>query len=179
MELDQQLRDRRALHQELSTAIRNGELSLHYQPQATTAARIGDAEVTGFEALARWIHPTRGFVPPGEFIPLAEESGLIVEMGEWILRQACREAAAWPIPLQIGINLSPAQFMHGDLVGLVHSILLETGLKPGTSLYRVALDGGALLRVARANAARHNDDWQPGARVSAFVSPDDCVVLTS
>jgi len=70
-------------------------------------------------------------VPPSDFIPLAEESGLIVEMGEWILREACREAASWPAPLQIAVNLSPAQFMHGDLVGLVHSILLETGLAPG------------------------------------------------
>lgn len=87
--------------------------------------------MVGFEALARWIHPTRGFVPPGDFIPLAEESGLIVEMGEWILREACREAASWPRHLQIAVNLSPAQFMHGDLVSLVHSILLETGLTPG------------------------------------------------
>ena len=68
---------------------------------------------------------------PGDFIPLAEESGLIVEMGEWILREACREAASWPVPLQIAVNLSPAQFMHGDVVNVVHSILLETGLAPG------------------------------------------------
>jgi EAL domain-containing protein (putative c-di-GMP-specific phosphodiesterase class I) len=86
--------------------------------------------VIGFEALARWMHPVRGFVSPGEFIPLAEESGLIVEMGVWILREACREAASWPVPLQIAVNLSPAQFMHGDVVSLVHSILLETGLAP-------------------------------------------------
>ena len=130
-EMDQQLRDRRVLHQDLSVAIRNGELSLHYQPQARAGQTVVDADITGFEALARWIHPTRGFVPPGEFIPLAEESGLIVEMGEWILRQACMEAASWPVPLQIAVNLSPAQFMHGDLVHLVHSILLETGLQPG------------------------------------------------
>ncbi|HEX7790299.1 MAG TPA: EAL domain-containing protein [Afipia sp.] len=130
-EMDQQLRDRRVLHQELSRAIRHGELSLHYQPQARALHNISGDHVLGFEALARWIHPTRGFVPPGDFIPLAEESGLIVEMGEWILRQACREAATWPKPLQISVNLSPAQFMHGDLVGLVHSILLETGLAPG------------------------------------------------
>ena len=76
------------------------------------------------------MHPVRGFVSPGDFIPLAEESGLIVEMGEWILREACREAASWPVPLQIAVNLSPAQFMHGDVVSLVHSILLETGLAP-------------------------------------------------
>jgi diguanylate cyclase (GGDEF)-like protein/PAS domain S-box-containing protein len=130
-ETDQQIRDRRALHQDLSNAIRNGELSLHYQPQTQARHSITGENVVGFEALARWIHPTRGFVPPGDFIPLAEESGLIVEMGEWILREACREAASWPRPLQISVNLSPAQFMHGDLVGLVHSILLETGLAPG------------------------------------------------
>jgi EAL domain-containing protein (putative c-di-GMP-specific phosphodiesterase class I) len=130
-EMDRLLRDRRVLHQDLSAAIRNGELSLHYQPQARTGETVVDADITGFEALARWVHPTRGFVPPGDFIPLAEESGLIVEMGEWILRQACVEAASWPVPLQIAVNLSPAQFMHGDLVGLVHSILVETRLEPG------------------------------------------------
>jgi diguanylate cyclase (GGDEF)-like protein/PAS domain S-box-containing protein len=130
-EMDQQIRDRRALHQDLSVAMRNGELSLHYQPQATTGQNIVGDDVTGFEALARWVHPTRGFVPPSDFIPLAEESGLIVEMGEWILREACREAASWPKPLQIAVNLSPAQFVRGDVVSLVHSILLETGLSPG------------------------------------------------
>ena len=129
-EMDQQIRDRRALHQDLSAAIKNGELSLHYQPQGSARINLSGADVLGFEALARWIHPTRGFIPPGDFIPLAEESGLIVEMGEWILREACREAASWPKPLQIAVNLSPAQFTHGDLVGLVHSILIETGLAP-------------------------------------------------
>lgn len=130
-ELDQQLRDRRALHQDLSTAIRNGELSLHYQPQARARHKMKPEHVLGFEALARWTHPVRGFVPPSDFIPLAEESGLIVEMGEWILREACHEAASWPMDMQIAVNLSPAQFTHGDLVGLVHSILIETGLAPG------------------------------------------------
>jgi diguanylate cyclase (GGDEF)-like protein/PAS domain S-box-containing protein len=129
-EMDQQIRDRRVLHQDLSLAIKNGELSLYYQPQAMSRHTVASSDVIGFEALARWLHPVRGFVPPGDFIPLAEESGLIVEMGEWILREACREAASWPMPLQIAVNLSPAQFMHGDLVGLVHSILLETGLAP-------------------------------------------------
>ena len=116
-EMDQQIRDRRALHQDLSLAIRNGELSLHYQPQAMLRDRDGARDIIGFEALARWIHPQRGFVPPSEFTPL-----------EWILREACREAASWPNPLRIAVNLSPAQFMHGDLVSLVHSILFETGL---------------------------------------------------
>ncbi|MCC8983987.1 EAL and GGDEF domain-containing protein [Bradyrhizobium acaciae] len=129
-EMDQQIRDRRVLHQELSVAIKNGELSLYYQPQAAAGGSVASSQIIGFEALARWHHPVRGFVPPSDFIPLAEESGLIVEMGEWILREACREAASWAVPMQIAVNLSPAQFTHGDLVGLVHSILLETGLTP-------------------------------------------------
>ena len=129
-EMDQQIRDRRVLHQDLSIAIKNGEISLYYQPQASSL-QSGKSEIIGFEALARWRHPVRGFVPPSDFIPLAEESGLIFEMGQWILREACREAASWPVPLPIAVNLSPAQFMHGDVVSLVHSILLETGLAPG------------------------------------------------
>jgi len=130
-EMDRQVRDRRILHQDLSMAIRNGELSLHYQPQARACRDDAGRETIGFEALARWNHPTRGSVPPSDFIPLAEESGLIVEMGQWILREACREAASWPKPLQIAVNLSPAQFMHSDLVNFLHSVLLETGLAPG------------------------------------------------
>src|ERR1700760_457137 len=170
-EMDQQIRDRRALHQDLSAAIRNGELSLHYQPQASTGRNVLDDDVTGFEALARWVHPTRGFVPPSDFIPLAEESGLIVEMGEWILRQACREAASWPKPLQIAVNLSPAQFAHGDVVGLVHAILLETGLAPGRLELEITegvliedFDRGlALLRRLKALGVRISmDDFGSG-----------------
>src|SRR3984885_536779 len=89
-EMDQHIRDRRVLHQDLSTAIKNGEISLYYQPQASSHQGAGNnGEIIGFEALARWRHPTRGFVPPSDFIPLAEESGLIFEMGQWILREAC------------------------------------------------------------------------------------------
>ncbi len=123
--MDQRLRERRALQHDLRSAIARGELILHYQPQA----RI-DGEVFGFEALVRWQHPQRGLIPPSTFIPLAEESGLIGPLGEWIMREACREAASWPKPLQIAINLSPVEFRHGDLTGLVHSVLLETGLAP-------------------------------------------------
>src|SRR5713226_5957389 len=170
-EMDQQIRDRRVLHQDLSLAIKNGELSLHYQPQAASGQTVASSEVIGFEALARWLHPVRGFVPPGDFIPLAEESGLIVEMGEWILREACREAASWSKPLQIAVNLSPAQFMHGDLVSLVHSILLETGLTPGRLELEITegvliedFDRGlALLRRLKALGVRVSvDDFGSG-----------------
>jgi diguanylate cyclase (GGDEF)-like protein/PAS domain S-box-containing protein len=170
-EMDQQIRDRRVLHQDLSLAIKNGELSLHYQPQALSRDTVASSEVIGFEALARWLHPVRGFVPPSDFIPLAEESGLIVEMGEWILREACREAASWQKPLQIAVNLSPAQFMHGDVVGLVHSILLETGLSPGRLELEITegvliedFDRGlALLRRLKALGVRVSmDDFGSG-----------------
>jgi diguanylate cyclase (GGDEF)-like protein/PAS domain S-box-containing protein len=124
-EMDQRLHEKRLLQQELRNAIARDEFELHYQPQA----RIG-AEVFGFEALVRWTHPTRGLVSPALFIPIAEESGLIVPLSEWILLAACREAASWPRPLQIAVNISANQFRHGDLAGLVHSVLLQTGLSP-------------------------------------------------
>ena len=103
----------------------SNELALHYQPQADI-----NGEITGFEALARWHHPRRGLVPPDVFIPLAEESGIIVALGEWVLRRPASEAASWPQPLHIAVNLSPVQFQHGDLPSLVHQVLLETGLPP-------------------------------------------------
>ena len=123
--MDRQLREKRALQQDLRTALGRDEFALHYQPQANI-----DGEVNGFEALVRWHHPRYGLIAPNTFIPLAEESGIIIELGEWILRAACREAASWPRPLDIAINLSPVQFQHGDLPKLVHEVLLETGLAP-------------------------------------------------
>ncbi|KYH00972.1 EAL domain-containing protein [Bradyrhizobium sp. DOA1] len=124
-EMDQELRDRRLLLHDLRRALEQNELLVYFQPQA----RI-EGEVIGFEALLRWNHPTRGFVPPDQFIPLAEENGLIIQIGEWILREACREAASWQRPLQVAVNLSPVQFQAGDLEGSIQRILLETGLAP-------------------------------------------------
>ncbi|SFP63130.1 EAL domain, c-di-GMP-specific phosphodiesterase class I (or its enzymatically inactive variant) [Mesorhizobium sp. NFR06] len=123
--MDRKLRERRALEQDLRSALASGELRLHYQPQVNVSG-----EIVGFEALIRWCHKERGTIPPAEFIPVAEESGLIVSLGEWVLRQACREAASWAKSVQIGVNLSPVQFRQGDLPSLVHQILLETGLNP-------------------------------------------------
>jgi diguanylate cyclase (GGDEF)-like protein len=124
-EMDRQLREDREIQHELSSALQKSEFHLVYQPEAL----IGGA-VIGFEALLRWHHQTRGLVPPATFIPLAEESGLIIPLGEWVLRAACREAASWKSQAQLAVNLSPMQFRHGDLPGLVHSVLLETGLSP-------------------------------------------------
>jgi diguanylate cyclase len=134
-EMDQRLRERRALQLDLRDAIERDELELYFQPQA----RARD-EFVAFEALLRWHRPARGFVPPGVFIPLAEESGLIIAIGEWVLREACREAAGWSNPLLVSVNLSPVQFRHGDLPALVHAILLETGL-PATRLELEVTEG--------------------------------------
>src|SRR5207244_4471073 len=114
-DMDMQLRERRALQQDLQMALEAGQISLHYQPQI----KVG-GEIIGFEALMRWTHPIRGMVSPATFIPLAEESGTILELGEWVLREACREAASWEKPLQVAINLSPIQFRRGDLPELIH-----------------------------------------------------------
>jgi diguanylate cyclase (GGDEF)-like protein/PAS domain S-box-containing protein len=124
-EMDRRLREKRALQQDLHVAVSNGQLLLHYQPQATIAG-----EIIGFEALVRWRHPIRGLVLPGVFIPLAEENGAIIAIGEWILREACREAASWSRSLHVSVNLSPVQFLQGDLPSLVHAALLESGLAP-------------------------------------------------
>ena len=136
--MDKQLRERRALQQDLRNAIQRNELELYYQPQA-----LIDGEITGFEALVRWHHPRIGLVSPSVFIPLAEESGVIVELGEWILRSACSEAASWPKPLRIAINLSPVQFQRGDLAKLVHQVLLETGLS--SSRLELEITEGVLI----------------------------------
>lgn len=120
------LRERAAMQTDLRSAIEHNELQLYYQPQLTMTGKI-----IAFEALARWHSPKRGMVPPAEFIPLAEESSLILLMGEWVLREECREAASWNKPLRVAINVSPVQFRHGDLPRLVHSVLLESGLAPG------------------------------------------------
>jgi diguanylate cyclase (GGDEF)-like protein len=124
-DMDRHLRERISLQQDLLSATARGELFLEYQPQARV-----DGDVFGFEALIRWQHPRHGRILPGAFIPAAEQSGLIVDIGAWALRTACREAASWRMPLQISVNLSPVQFRRGDLAGEVGSILWQTGLSP-------------------------------------------------
>ena len=121
--MDLQSGERHAMQRDLRIALGRNELLLHYQPQA----RI-NGEVFGFEALVRWPRQKHEMVGPDIFIRVAEENGLIVQIGEWVLREACREAASWPVPLTVAINLSPIQFRAGDLVGLVRTVLNETGL---------------------------------------------------
>jgi diguanylate cyclase (GGDEF)-like protein/PAS domain S-box-containing protein len=125
-QLAARMHERRNLQKDLEGALGRNEFFLHYQPQQ----KLTSGETIGFESLVRWQCPKRGLVPPGNFISIAEETGLIVPLGNWILREACREAASWPQPLTIAVNISPIQFHTGDLANQIHLILLETGLAP-------------------------------------------------
>ena len=123
-QMDAAVQLRRALEVDLRNALARGEFALHYQAVMAAATR----EPCGAEALVRWRHPRRGLIGPDQFIPLAEEIGLIDALGEWILGEACAEAAAWPGHVRIAVNLSPAQFRRGDLVDVVTGALERSGL---------------------------------------------------
>lgn len=124
--MDQKVRERRALAADLRGALARDELSLHYQVQTT----VTDGRIRGYEALLRWKHPQIGDISPSEFVPIAEENGLILEIGEWVLRTACREAAAWKPAYKVAVNMSAVQFIHADLPKLVLETLMESGLSP-------------------------------------------------
>jgi diguanylate cyclase (GGDEF)-like protein len=125
-ELDELMHARRNLERDMRAALAGRQFELHYQPFVNAAT----GKTSGFEALLRWHHPKRGLVLPGEFIPLAEETGLIVPLGEWVLRTACAEAAKWPADVRIAINLSPAQFRSKELVPVIVGALASSGLAP-------------------------------------------------
>ena len=124
--MEESVRTRRALELDLRQAIPRGELEVYFQPLVQLEPR----RVGGFEALVRWHHPELGMVMPSTFIPLAEETGQIAAIGEWVLRQACLEATRWDGNLRIAVNLSPVQFERSDIVDIVASALRETRLPP-------------------------------------------------
>jgi EAL domain-containing protein (putative c-di-GMP-specific phosphodiesterase class I) len=117
---------RHALENELRRAVPQNELVLHYQPIVDTKTR----RICGAEALVRWRHPTKGLIGPDNFIPLAEDTGLIAQIGEWVLRTACADAASWPSDIKVAVNLSPVQFRNTNLANLVMQTLKQTGLPP-------------------------------------------------
>jgi diguanylate cyclase (GGDEF)-like protein/PAS domain S-box-containing protein len=125
-EMDAQMQERHALERELRKALGANQFELHYQP----IVKLADNDIVGFEALLRWRHPERGLIPPNTFIPLAEEIGLIVPIGEWIVRQACATAITWPDDLRVAVNLSPVQFRNPGLLQIVVSALAKSGLRP-------------------------------------------------
>jgi diguanylate cyclase (GGDEF)-like protein/PAS domain S-box-containing protein len=125
-EMDRQAQKRRDMELDLRRAFANGEFELHYQPLVDLAAD----RISGFESLLRWRHPEKGMISPAEFIPIAEDIGLIVSLGEWVLREACTEAAKWPADIKVAVNLSPVQFRSRNLVQVVISALAHSGLSP-------------------------------------------------
>jgi len=159
-DLNRRVQARRALEVDMRRALALREFDLAYQPQYD----VGTKQLVGFEALLRWTHAERGVVSPADFIPLAEETGLIVPLGEWVLRTACRQAASWPAPLSVSINLSPVQFRTPELVPIVLSALGQAGLDP--SRLDIEITEGALLDNTESVVAILEQIKALGARVS-------------
>ena len=152
--MEQQANLRRELESDLRAALAEGGFEIHYQPLVD----LRNDEVTGCEALLRWRHPVRGMVSPADFIPVAEETGLIEEIGQWVLRTACAEAATWPAHVRIAVNVSPVQFRSQTLSLKVAAALAETGLDPRrleleiTEAVLIADDDAALVALNQLRA---------------------------
>ncbi len=149
------IRRRQKLEADLREALATGKgLEVHYQPLIS----MESGQVEGFEALARWQHPTKGLVMPDDFVPIAEASGLIVKLGEWVLTRACADAVLWDPPLRLSVNVSPVQFAYGDLAAMVDQVVSQSGLDPARLeleitegvLVHDAVRGLALLNRIRA-----------------------------
>src|ERR1700721_64855 len=159
-EMDAVVQTRRLLERDMRTALAQDGFRLYYQPLVNLQTK----KVTAFEALMRWEHPARGAVPPSEFIPVAEEMGLIVQLGEWALRQACAEAMEWPGDICISVNLSPLQFSKGNLVSTVVSALASSGLS--AARLELEITESVLLEKSERNIAILNQLRDLGVRIS-------------
>ncbi len=125
-QMQEMMARRREIEEDLRQAVAKDELLIHYQPIVDSRS----AAIVAMEALLRWRHPQRGLVSPGVFIPIAEETGLIIEIGAWVLRRACLDAIDWPAHVRVAVNLAPLQFQQPDLVARVDEALRETRLAP-------------------------------------------------
>jgi diguanylate cyclase (GGDEF)-like protein/PAS domain S-box-containing protein len=159
-EMERRAKLRRSLELDLRKAYEHGEFELYYQPLVNTVTQA----VNGCEALLRWKHPERGMIPPAEFIPLAEEIGLIVPLGEWVLRQACADAARWPDATKVAVNLSPVQFRTKGLLNAVVSALAHAGL-PAQRL-ELEITESVLLAETSANLSTLHQLRDLGVRIS-------------
>ena len=159
-QMDAAVQTRRSLERDMRTALAQGDFSLFYQPLVNLQTR----KVTAFEALMRWHHPERGPVAPSDFIPVAEEIGLILPLGEWALRQACMEAIRWPDEINLSVNLSPLQFAKGNLVSTVMSALASSGL-PANRL-ELEITESVLLEKSDRNIGILNHLRSLGVRIS-------------
>jgi diguanylate cyclase (GGDEF)-like protein/PAS domain S-box-containing protein len=159
-EMDARMKTRRTLELALRVALANGEFELHYQP----LVNLEDRRITCCEALIRWKHPERGLIPPAEFIPIAEEIGLIVPLGEWVLRQACADAMQWPAEIKVAVNLSPIQVMNQNLVTVVVGALAAAGL-PASRL-EVEITESVLMQNSEATLATLHRLRELGVKIS-------------
>jgi diguanylate cyclase (GGDEF)-like protein/PAS domain S-box-containing protein len=160
--MDAALQERKELEHDLRRAIERGELEVYYQPKLD----VKKGTLSGVEALVRWRHPTRGLVPPVQFIPIAEETGLIREIGAWVLRRACRDVAAW-CDISVAVNLSPVQFEDDDLLQTIKSALTDAGLPPRR--LELEITEGVLL----ANDERANNCLTAFGRLGVRLAMDD------
>jgi diguanylate cyclase (GGDEF)-like protein len=172
--MSQGARMRLQILSDLHESLVRGGFELHFQPQANLVL----GQVVGFEALVRWHHPTRGRISPADFIPMAEESGLIVELGEWVLRNACEQAVRWPSDLTLAVNVSPQQLTRGDFVALVSDCLATSGLPSHrleleiteSALIQDARDAELILRALRQLGVRISlDDFGTGYSSLAYL----------
>jgi diguanylate cyclase (GGDEF)-like protein/PAS domain S-box-containing protein len=159
-EMDRRIQARRMMELDLRKAFANGEFELFYQP----LIQLDTNAVSGFEALLRWHHPERGMIAPGEFIPLAEDIGLIVPLGEWVLRTACAEAMRWPSELKVAVNLSPAQFRNRGVIKAVMTALAYSGL--AASRLELEITETVLLGETESNLATLHQLREIGVRIS-------------
>ena len=158
--MDRHARERRELEMDLRSALVRGEFELYYQP----LINIENEQTVGYEALIRWHHPQRGTVRPDDFVPLAEETGLIVQIGEWVIRQACAELAAWPEHLRVSVNLSPAQMRGTSLVPTIVSAIATSGISPGR--LELEITENVLLHDSEANLAILHQLREMGVRIA-------------
>jgi diguanylate cyclase (GGDEF)-like protein/PAS domain S-box-containing protein len=159
-EMDHLAQTRRSLEFDLRRALTNGEFELHYQPLVDVAAN----RIVAFESLLRWRHPARGMISPADFIPVAEDIGLIVTVGEWVLREACTEAAKWPGNIKVAVNLSPIQFRSRSLVQTVIAALAHSGLAP--TRLELEITESLFLAETEANLATLHQLRGLGVRIS-------------
>jgi diguanylate cyclase (GGDEF)-like protein/PAS domain S-box-containing protein len=159
-EMDRKAQRRRDMELDLRRAFANGEFELHYQPLVD----IATDRISGFEALLRWRHPDKGMISPAEFIPVAEDIGLIVSIGEWVLREACAEAVKWPSEVKVAVNLSPVQFRSRNLVQVVISALAQSGLSPDR--LELEITESLFLAETEANLAILHQLRELGVRIS-------------
>jgi diguanylate cyclase (GGDEF)-like protein/PAS domain S-box-containing protein len=159
-DLHNDAQERQRLEQDLREAIAKGSLELHYQPQVHTTSE----QITGFEALLRWNHPRHGYISPDRFVPIAEETGLVAQIGEWALRTACRQLADWPEQVRIAVNVSPLQFANPALPAIVTGAIASAGISP--SRLELEITESVFLSDDRSTEAMFNALKRIGVRLA-------------